>query len=79
MNERYELTAEVLKVDESLGLVFGWAIVCAENGNDYYDLQGDHIPESVMLEAATDLRNPTAWPATCTHACMPAQWFTQCL
>src|ERR1700726_2802355 len=34
--------AEVLKVDESLGLVFGWAIVCPKDGADYWDLQEDH-------------------------------------
>lgn len=46
--------AEVAKVDSDLGLVFGWAIVCTEKGEDHYDLQGDHIPESVMVEATTD-------------------------
>ncbi len=46
--------AEACKVDESLGLVFGWGIVCTEKGEDHYDLQGDCIPESVMVEATTD-------------------------
>jgi hypothetical protein len=46
--------AEVLKVDESLGLVLGWAIVCKKDGADYWDLQEDHIPESSMLSAAID-------------------------
>lgn len=44
----------ILKVDESLGLVFGFAIVCKEDGSDHFDLQGDHIPERVMLKGATD-------------------------
>lgn len=56
----------IAKVDESLGLVFGWAIVCKEGGEDYYDLNLDkqedgtykrvpeHIPEEVMLKAAVD-------------------------
>lgn len=44
----------VAKVDSGLGLVFGWGIVCTEKGADHYDLQGDHIPDSVMLEAASD-------------------------
>ena len=48
-----DLGAEVVKVDESLGLVFGWAIVCTEKGEDHYDLQGDHIPEGVMVSATT--------------------------
>lgn len=39
-------------VDEGLGLVFGFAIVCKEAGKDYFDLQGDHIPEDAMLKAA---------------------------
>lgn len=46
--------ATICKVDESLGLVFGWAMVCKEGGEDYFDLQGDHIPEDAMLAASTD-------------------------
>jgi hypothetical protein len=46
--------AEVLKVDESLGLVLGWAIVCKKDGKDYFDLQDDHIPEDAMLKASAD-------------------------
>ena len=48
------LTGEVLKVDESLGLVFGFAIVCEKDGTPYYDLQGDHVSESEMLKASLD-------------------------
>lgn len=44
----------VWKVMEDMGLIFGWAIVCKKGGNDYYDLQNDHIPEDAMLEAAAD-------------------------
>ena len=47
------LNCEVAKVDESLGLVFGWAIVCTENGQPYVDTQGDYIPDEAMLKAAT--------------------------
>lgn len=46
--------AEVVKVDESLGLVLGYAIVCKVDGEDYFDVQGDHIPEDAMLAAALD-------------------------
>jgi hypothetical protein len=46
--------AKVVKVDNSLGLVFGFAIVCKVDGEEYYDVQGDHIPEAAMLEAACD-------------------------
>jgi len=44
----------ITKVDASLGLVLGWAVISKMDGNDYFDLQGDHIPEDVMLKAATD-------------------------
>jgi hypothetical protein len=48
----FQLSAEVCKVDESEGLVFGWALVCLENGKPHVDLQGDHVPEATMLKAA---------------------------
>jgi hypothetical protein len=52
----------ICKVDESLGLVMGFAIICKVNGEPYYDLNRDpngtvvpeHIPEDAMLKAATD-------------------------
>jgi hypothetical protein len=44
----------ILKVDTSLGLVFGWAIVSTVNGVDYFDKQDEHIPDESMLEAATE-------------------------
>lgn len=53
-DEDFELQAEVVKVDDKLGLVMGYAIVCKEDGEDYFDVQGDHIPEDSMLEAALD-------------------------
>lgn len=53
------LKATVCKVDTALGLVFGWGIICTEKNaaggfEDHYDLQGDHIPEKVMVEASSD-------------------------
>lgn len=50
----FRLQGTLLKVDETLGLVFGYGIVCTEKGQPYYDTQGDHIPEASMLEAAAD-------------------------
>jgi cation transport regulator ChaB len=41
-------------INEDLGMVFGWAIVSTENGEPYFDVQGDHIPEDAMLKAASD-------------------------
>ena len=46
------INVSVTKVDDQLGIVFGYAIVCQENGRDYYDIQGDFIPEESMLRAA---------------------------
>lgn len=39
---------------ETLGLVFGWAMVCKVGGEDYFDTQDDHIPEESMLKASTE-------------------------
>lgn len=50
----FETRAEVIKIDEELGLVFGWAIICTEKGEPYFDLQKDHIPDSTMLVSSTD-------------------------
>jgi hypothetical protein len=47
-------TSNFLKVDEGLGLVLGWAIICTEKGEEYYDLHGDHIPTDAMVKAASD-------------------------
>ena len=51
---KFETRAKVLKVHEELGLVLGWAIVCTEDGEPYFDKQDDHIPEDAMLKAAAD-------------------------
>lgn len=57
---------EVAGVDEAHGLVFGFAIVCTKDGEDYYDLNVDlegihkgkavpeHITEDAMFKAAAD-------------------------
>lgn len=44
----------VAKVDEGLGLVFGWGIVCQDGGRPYVDSQGDEVPDGAMLAATTD-------------------------
>ena len=53
-NQSFVTESKVAKVDETLGLVFGWAIVCKDGGEPYFDLQGDHIPEESMLKASAD-------------------------
>lgn len=50
---KFQTAGDVFKVDDSLGLVFGWAIICKMSGEDYFDSQDDHIPEESMLKAAT--------------------------
>lgn len=54
MSDEFQATGEITKFDDDLGLAFGWAIVCKNGGEDYFDLQGDHIPENAMLNAAAD-------------------------
>ena len=54
MADAFHLQALIAKVDEQLGLVLGYAIVCEEDGESYFDLQGDHIPEDAMLKAWLD-------------------------
>lgn len=58
-------TTDILKVDDALGVVFGYAIVCREKddqGNwvDHYDTQGHHIPESEMLKASVEFAQQQA-------------------
>ena len=43
---------QILKVDDSLGLVFGFAAVSTVDGEPHFDQHGDHIPDEVMLKAA---------------------------
>ena len=54
MNKRFETRVEIAKFDENLGLVMGYIIICKVEGEDYFDLHGDHIPEDAMLKAAKD-------------------------
>lgn len=54
MQDKFQIRSTIAKVDESLGLVMGFGIICKENGEDYFDLQGDHIPEDTMLKSALD-------------------------
>ena len=54
MTKRFSTGAKFLKIDEELGLILGFAIICKQDGKDYFDVQDDHIPEASMLKAATD-------------------------
>lgn len=50
----FHANTQILKVDDQLGLIFGFAVVCKVNGEDFYDSDNEHIPEDAMLAAATD-------------------------
>lgn len=54
MSIEFRKTGEVIKTSDELGLVFGLAIVCLEDGKPYFDSYGDHVPEDVMLKHAAD-------------------------
>lgn len=54
INKSFTYSTNVCKVSTELGLVFGWAIICKQDGQEYFDTQGDHIPEEAMLEASTE-------------------------
>lgn len=54
MSSQIRTNVKVAKVDRALGLVLGWAIICKVDGQPYFDLQDDHIPEDVMLKASAE-------------------------
>lgn len=54
MDDQYTRTCKVLKVNEELGLVFGWGIIETRNGEAYFDTQGDHIPGDAIVKATSD-------------------------
>lgn len=54
MGRTFETSAEVLKVDDEEGVVFGWGIICKNGDEPYFDTQGDHIPEQTMFKATTE-------------------------
>ena len=59
MDIKKSLEAKVVKVDESLGVVIGYAIICKELDDEgefqeYVDLQDDHVTEKAMTECALE-------------------------
>lgn len=53
-DETFSIDCSVAKVDDELGIVFGYAIICKNEGEEYFDSQGDHVTETAMLEATAD-------------------------
>jgi len=45
---------EVSKVNDELGLVFGYAVVTHVDGKPYFDTQGDHIPPDALIKSALE-------------------------
>lgn len=72
--------AKVSSISEDLGLVFGWAIVCKEDGKPYYDLNIDwegehagkrvpeHITEAAMLKGGFEFAMTPDRPGNEMHA-----------
>lgn len=54
MTKQFQANAQILKVSTELGLIFGFAMICKIDGEDYYDTDGDHFTENGMLFASTD-------------------------
>jgi hypothetical protein len=48
-----QIAGTIVKTDETLGLLFGYAIVCLKGGQPYIDLQNEHLPEKAMMKATT--------------------------
>ena len=53
-------------MDASRRLIFGFAIVSKVDGEAYYDLHGDHIPEDEVLNASLAFAKSAA-PANVNH------------
>jgi len=59
MKKRFLTNSKILKVDDSLGLIFGFAMICKERQpdgsfRDFVDSDGDHFEEGGMVEASTE-------------------------
>ncbi len=50
--ESFEIGSDFIKIDDELGLVFGWLIISKIDGEPYWDTQDDYIPEDAMLRAS---------------------------
>ncbi len=51
---RFEKTYDVIRTDDELGVVYGWGAIFTEDGNEYFDTQGDAIDPDAMEAAALD-------------------------
>lgn len=52
---RFTKDVEIVKVDEEMGLVFGWALTDHADGEEYFDLQGDNVvADDGLIKAAKE-------------------------
>lgn len=51
---RFVKTYDVIRTNDELGVVYGWAAIFTENGDEYFDTQGDAIDPAAMEVAALD-------------------------
>ena len=54
MTNEFRTDAQILKVNSELGLIFGFAMICKVDGEDFYDDDNEHTTEQCMLEASTE-------------------------
>ena len=60
----------ILKAVKKHGLAIGHSIICTIQGEPYFDLQDDHIPDEVMLDAAVEFAKSER-PAEVMHNGVP--------
>ena len=54
MTQRTTITGRTVKFDEFLGLVKGYASVCTEKGEPYFNPQREHFSKDPIFKAAFD-------------------------
>jgi hypothetical protein len=52
--KEFRTYVKVQEVNKSLGLVFGWGIICKKDDTHYVDHGEDHIPQEQMLKSVLD-------------------------
>jgi hypothetical protein len=50
----FKAQCSVVKVDEPLGIVFGWGMITDVDGEPYYDLDNLHIDSELMMKGTSE-------------------------
>ena len=53
-NKLFKADISVTGINETLGIVFGWGMITKINGEPYYDLDNQHIPNDIMVKSTSD-------------------------